>query len=306
MFRKKNQNKSFRLNASLLMSLGRSGSTWLMLLLSKHPSIIIDDTYPFENRTAQYWIHMLNVLGGQAEHDDLIDPNTFYFNEKSISKNPFYNSLYGGQEWFEHQYRSRFASFCLDCIDGFYSNLGNVQGKRDPRYFLEKTGPGNSSLRAFRDLYPQGRLFFLLRDFRDVYASVSSFNQKHGLSDFGRSFAGSEHDFIRLLEQSARMLAEAWEATAPFARLVYYEDLVFHPEAVLQELLDFLNLDSSPAVRQGMQQRAGRDLAGIGKHATSPDPAGSVQRWKRELSPDIARFCTEVFAEVLGKFGYAV
>src|SRR5262249_5887071 len=46
----------------MLTGLARTGTTWLMKLLSCHPGIVAVRGYPYENRSASYWLHMAKVL----------------------------------------------------------------------------------------------------------------------------------------------------------------------------------------------------------------------------------------------------
>jgi hypothetical protein len=268
----------------MVTSLGRSGSTWLMRLLSAHPGIAAQAVYPYETRAASYWVRLLVHVSATA----------------GVPHNLAAAALGG---WFHGTCLPEMAGFCQRTIDDFYREVAVGQGKPDARYFAEKCGPGLVPA-LLAQLYPGGREVILVRDFRDVYASALAFNAKRQTLDFGRQRAGSDEEYAKVLRVGALVLLDAWKTRDARAHLVRYEDLVRRPAESLVALFDYLGLGSTPSLVQGMLRTAAQETPELTYHKTSPDLNRSVQRWRRDLSGSLQAACQEAFADVLKEFGY--
>ena len=119
------------------------------------------------------------------------------------------------------------------------------------------------------ELYPGAREVMLVRDFRDMIASMFAYNEKRGRQGFRRDRATSDRDYI--LDEvgvSVEALADAWARRSDTAHLLRYEDLVLHPEETVQALLAHLGLDAGPSAVEPMLGSLSRATAG--RRATAP------------------------------------
>lgn len=260
----------------------RTGSTWLMRLLAAHPNIVVHRSFIFETRAAQHLLHTLKRLAEPADHLHLTDAE-----EPTNWLGPLL---------------TRWADQSLATIDEFYQGVAKSQGQRAPVYFAEKFYPDFHPWLAW-SLYGQAREIFIVRDFRDMLCSTLSHYEKRG-DGHGRQHTNSDEEYALKLQQHVRLLLQSWRARSSRSHLVRYEDLVFQPEDTLQGLLDYLDLDSSPATIQRMMERGSSDPAEPQRHRTSESPTASVGRWKRDMPPSLQRVCEEVFPEILKAFGY--
>jgi len=48
-----------------------------MRVLSFHPENVIRDIYPYETRSASYWMHMFHVLSQPANYRQSANPDNF-------------------------------------------------------------------------------------------------------------------------------------------------------------------------------------------------------------------------------------
>jgi hypothetical protein len=197
----------------------------------------------------------------------------------------------------------RLADFCRANVESFYRAVAEANGQHQPVYFAEKRL--NSVLaNPLLDLYPEGREIFLVRDFRDVAASILAFNNQRGYQAFGRQHFASDAEYLRRLAVWARQLSEARRCRADDSLLVKYEDLVLAPRETLAAILDFLQLDSDDGVIEAMISDA-RSAPEPPGHKTSADAASSIGRWSVDLDDRLKEVCAEEFGALLAEFGYA-
>jgi hypothetical protein len=294
----------------ILTSLGRTGTTWLMRLLSEHPAIVAYRRYPYEVRPGMYWMHVFKVLSAPADHGiQVAQPHGFYVDKTMVGANPFFASAFhevpAVQEWMGTTYAERLAAFCQASIDGWYRRLAEAQAQPGAVYFAEKHLP-NDYPPLIWELYPRAREVFLVRDFRDMASSILAFNARRGFDDFGRQRASSDEEFLAQLRHGATLLTEHWRRRSDRAHLVRYEDVITDPAAALAPLLAYLGLDASPATIDGMIGRASEETPELKRHQTSESPVSSVGRWREDLSPELQAVAHDAFADLLADYGYPV
>ncbi|MDX1578835.1 MAG: sulfotransferase [Gemmatimonadota bacterium] len=295
-----------RLSPIGLTTLGRTGSTWLMRLLREHPGIVVHGGYPYETRSAAYWLHMVRVLSDPANPLQSSHPDAFPDDLWTIGHHPFNRETLADEPeleaWFRSEYPRELATLARRSIDAFYLRVAESEGKPAATHFAEKMTPGHIP-RLMGELYPASREIILVRDFRDMACSILAFNAKRGFVAFGRENVESDAEFIETnLRVGARRLLESWREREDRALLVRYEDLVLEPERTLGTLCSGLGLDAAPA-RQVLERAAGESGA-LDRHRTSRDPRASIGRWREELDPVLAAVCRAAFREALEAFGY--
>ncbi len=119
----------------IVTCIGRTGTTWLMQLLSQHPNIVVGKTYPYEIQAAQYWMQMLRVLSQPANPPQSTPSQGFEQELQWIGYNPFYHPSKNSNEilsWFGRDYPAQLASFCLQSIDSYYQQIALSQVKLFP------------------------------------------------------------------------------------------------------------------------------------------------------------------------------
>jgi hypothetical protein len=296
-----------RLQPIMLTSLGRTGTTKLMGALAGHPQIVVYPHYPHECSTAKYWAHLLKVLSEPANPLQSSEPERFDTNLWFVGHNPYHNPRTTAEpelgEWFGRTYVEQLASFCQKSMDDWYMTLARNQGQDEPAYFAEKHGPTHTPV-LLKELYPAAREVFLVRDFRDMLCSIMAFNKKRGFAAFGRSLADSDEEYVRQLGRRALRLHDSWKARLHRSHLVRYEDMVMRPNETLTDLLDYLDLEASDEILEGMLRRSSEETPDLEMHRTSNDLESSIGRWRQELKPPLLNVCEEAFGDILGAFGY--
>lgn len=290
----------------MLTSLGRTGTTLAMSLLSAHPRIVAHRTYPYEIFPAKYWLHLLRVLAEPADHasfqpegftDDLWKVGYNPFHSPPVTNDPELMQLLG------KTYVERLARFCEASIDDLYLAIAALQGQDSASFFLEKFQPGHIPSLAW-DLYPQAKEVFLVRDFRDVICSVFAFNEKRGNVGFGRDQCASDEDYVRYVARGAEQLLHDWRQRRDLGHLVRYEDLAAQPEETTAAVLEYVGLPRSPETID-LMLRTALESPSLDKHRTSATVQESIGRWRHELPHSLRPTVREALNDSLSEFGYA-
>jgi hypothetical protein len=299
---------------------GRSGSTLLMKLLAAHPEVVVFRRFPYESAPARYWMHMLSVLAEPANLLESTHTDTFSSDRWSIGSNPFHDDRVYEQkplsDWFAGAHVEELAAFCQRSVDEWYTTLARTQVQPDALYFAEKHMWPDHLPRLMRELYPEAREVFLVRDFRDMALSILSFDRKRGFVGFRRPDGVTDLEYVRgVLRDMTLGLTAAWRQRGDRAHLLRYEDLVADPGGSLTGLFEYLEADASPSTMEEVIAHGSApvlDLPGasfepteLEAHRTTPDVTGSVGRFKAEADREFLAATEESFAEALETFGYA-
>jgi hypothetical protein len=307
----------------LVSCIGRSGTTWLMRVLSEHPEIVAHRLYPYEVREGTYWMHMLRTLGTPADHAQ--SGHVWHFHENHWVGHPpdYWSQAMTDRRlraWYGGTYVEDLAAFCQRSTDQFYLKVAEVQGEPKPKFFVEKHLPIVGSLtratsaeyvlpaiaRLFRETYPGAREILLMRDFRDRLCSIKSFNQQNNAIEFGRQHVNDDEQFVWRLRREAELLLDYWKANAEHQLFLRYEDLILEPEASLERIYSYVGVDSNPATIEDVLGRAREDTPELIRHRTAGfDPTASVARWRRDLAPELMGICQQALSDVMQEFGYA-
>ena len=154
------------------------------------------------------------------------------------------------------------------------------------------------------ELYPDAREVFLVRDFRDMIASVLAWKARHGGAWFGHVAAESDEDFVRSFERFATNLVASRLRRSGQSHTVRYEDLVAGPERTVNELVGYLGVGRSDAVVARMVATLGEHSPATDAYRTTESLEASIGRWRRDLPPALQRAAQETFAPALEEFGY--
>jgi hypothetical protein len=283
------------LQPAMLTSLGRTGTTLLMRLLSELPNVVAHRDYPLELGAARYWTHMLRVLTDPANHEQSSHPETFGADLW------YYGGFLAGAEevtrWLGSTHVEEAAAFTQQSIDGLYMNMALAQGIASPRYFAEKNLPDHIAELTW-DLYPDGREIILFRDPRDVLCSILAFNAKRGYTSFSRTW--SEHGGAPRLEtgdvgldvlvddltSAMKALQQAAAARGDRALVLRYEDVVEQPLWALDRMARYLGVDIDETGLLEASARALAETPELQQHRTTASVPSSVGRWRGDLGPE--------------------
>jgi hypothetical protein len=284
----------------MVNTIGRSGSTLLVTLLSSHPDVVAFSPFIKDARISTYWV---NVLQDLAEPSSYLSP----FDPGDLDSPHWWLDGGGGklgdpeiEYWLGGEAVESLGRLCRTQIEAFYRRLA---GDRRPRYFVEKYLPHQVVPDLLGEIYADAREVILVRDFRDMLCSVIAFNRKRGYQAFGRAEAGSDAEYVQTtVANSARRLLRRLRERGEAAHLVRYEDLILKPAATLAGTMRYLGLNASEVAVASTLERA--ESESLDDHRTTEKASASINRWKRDLPAELAGVCAEVLDPVLTEFGY--
>jgi hypothetical protein len=298
-----------QLDPILVSSLGRTGSTWVMALLEQHPEVVVFRPFEYEPRVARYWAEVFGTLCEPSSFRQALGAVEEYDREWWTGKKhqlpPVSLEDPEIERWMGGHGVEATARVCRSRIDAFYEYAAKIAGKEGAGYFAEKTLPETFSLQILPELYQRTKHVFLVRDFRDMAASILAFDRRRGFSGFGRQQGATDEDFVRNLGRDTDLLVQSWNRVADSAHLLRYEDLIVDPPATLGSLLSGLGLESNEILVERMLTDAAENATSRGhSHPTSSTPAKSIARWRTDLEPSLQAACEEAFGRALEVFGY--
>jgi hypothetical protein len=249
----------------LSLSIGRSGTTLLVRLLSGHPGIVARQDYPLEFRPFAFALFPDDPVLLSSTAPEILRPE----------------------------------SFSIADAYALYRAMAERQEK-SPQYFAEKLTAWLDTQRIVRAA-PDARFLWLVRDPRDVLLSARAFDRKRGFRGFRERDGDCDETVVLKYADAFGRLIDGAERTG--ARLVRYEDLVGgDARAALAEVFSWLELDASATIVENTLRTATN--AEDGRHTTSGSPDQSVGRWRSEMSSHLIDLYATHFAAIMPKLGY--
>ena len=264
---------------------GRVGSTLLMQLLASSPEIVCDRRYPTgEYRYLSYCARVAGWMGTPFDSERDVGVTEMLFGPADKG---------GPVPWHAESLSvERLGPRALQalwkaCSEAFQEQNPNAN------LYAEKLACG---VEPIIEAEIPLQVIDVVRDPRDVVASMIAFGERAGPWGFGRKPGEREADWIsHLIEVFAVRLDTALAARSSSAVLLRYEDFAsdLHQTAqTLGSLLD-VRLDADAAVRE----RANN-------HVTSASVADSIGRWRRDLDRGIADDIWRALQTRLETLGY--
>ncbi len=293
----------------MVTTLGRTGSTILMKVLATHPTITAYRPFEHEPRAMSYWLGVMTTLTDPISYRRQINPSgpidgTWWVGAEQPLPRRFRDPAL--TRWLDHDAVRQVGAFCQSRIEALYAQVAADAGRADPRFFAEKYRPDRIPEMVW-ELYPRAREVVLVRDFRDMVASMFAYNAKRGREGFRRDAFDDDAQYVLSeIKNGVTALAGAWEKRRDRAHLVRYEDLVLRPEETIAALLGYLGLDATGAQAGAMADALTARDEETEFHRTTADPRASIGRWKRDLGDDARRACEQALAGGLETFGYAL
>lgn len=296
-----------RLRPLVLTTLGRTGSTAVVRMLAAHPEVVAYRPFELEPRVATYWMGVFRTLSDPASYRRQLAPTgsvdgDWWLGARPPLPRPARDPVL--EPWLDATAVAELAGLAQQRIDGLYGEVAAAQSRPDASWFVEKYR-ADEVAELMLELYPAACEVMLVRDFRDMVASMFSYNEKRGRVGFRRHEASSDSEYILSnVGPSVDAIADAWRHRAGQAHLLRYEDLVLRPEETVRAVVARLGLDAGDAAVEPMlASLAGRDSGSEG-HRTVADPAESIGRWRRDLSRDVIAACETALGPSLEAFGY--
>jgi len=280
----------------------RDGSTLLMRLLATSPNIAVDVQYPYEARYFAYMWRWARLLDRDEQHLE-----GWRRRDLASLAQERDSALIGPPPWTHRRlFDADPAPISQAVFNAGWQEFSRRataetrQRRRSPRaevrYYAEKH---LNSWDVDLAQLPPVRVLALLRDPRDTYVSILSFDRLRDTPGFGQDNAGSqEAHLLRLIARQRRRLRWIAELLdADDVPVIRYESLVDDLAGVATRLEDVLG------VRLHATEAAG-DAALLRRHGTADAPQASIGRWKTELDPPVAERITRELEPELRALGF--
>jgi hypothetical protein len=282
-----------------IMGSSRSGSTWLLGMLSELSRVVpIDD--PHIGHHLGVWRPLPIAWAASAERPTLTTLDTVK------REKPDY--------FFSDRYRDAWLPALRELILArFGAQLDDARGELGSEPVVVVKEPGSHAAEMLIDAFPGSRMIFLLRDGRDVVDSwLDAYRGGSWAIDEG-AFAVAPHGRLALVEwlsavwsYRTRTVAAALARFPPERRiLLRYERLLENPARELARICSVLELDASPAelARIGGEhsyERVDPDHRGPLQEVRTAEPGG----WRRNLSATERQAMYDIMGAELTAFGY--
>ena len=274
----------------MVAATGRSGTTTMMQLLGSAPEVVFDREYAYENAYLSYFLALSRVPLEGARTSDVwrraaIDVDNFIERKGVV----------GGFPW------APTPSIEVGgdgLADELFTACWDVYAKRAGVYARELGGPATVA-KYYAETAPLwiadrvkevlgGRTIILVRDPRDQYLSIMSFNAKRGRLSFGVQPGDTPQSYaLKFVERQRPYLERAIAPGNPDREaVVRFDDLTENREATAERLSEWLEVPLSTRVEIDHHQ----------EHGTSAASEGP--RWKTEMAPDVL----EIFDQHLHKY----
>jgi Sulfotransferase family len=269
----------------------KSGTTWVQLLLDRHPEV----SCAGESHLVVLLKKFSGLIGDHNFHQRR--RNTAIFGD-IVGYAPFPEIEPADERWLFESLVERM--------------LEKAVHKPGVRAVGDKTPNLAEHLNWFPDMVPHAKFIHVIRDARDV--AVSGWHHLH------RTAPAAELRQLSAFRDYALLSAQLWQvvvlrARAEAARLgdryleVRYEDLHRDPDAAIERLLRFLGVAAEPALRRACIDQASFSALTGGRAAGQEDPAAFLRKglpgdWRNWFDPALN---TAVLAEIgplLAALGY--
>ena len=278
----------------------RSGSTWLLRMLRRHPDVVgINETGLG---------HHLGVWRPIALAWQSVEPPplTTFKAIKEDRRDYFFNREY------EDVWRSGLERLFHDRL--IHQLDGDRPDWRDPRTRVVVKEPGGSHMASdLISITPGSRLVFLLRDGRDVVDSWLDAYREGTWASTDGAYAVTQEDRIGFIRWQAAVwkyrteaVQAAFDAHDPDLRLkVRYEDLLADPETVVPGILSVLDLDRDPDLVAAMvEAEAHRNIPETEKGSGREIRFAKPGSWRDHMTAEEVDAMEAVFGERLTANGY--
>jgi hypothetical protein len=288
---------AFESTVTWIFGSGRSGSTWLMRMLGRHPRVVtVNETGIGE--------HLVNL------HSRNDPPARIEFTRQ--------NDLNAGRPdyFFSEQYadcwRSLLREFVLKRLHAGVASLAAEASIEAPQTVVKEPN-GSHAADLLLSALPGSGLIFLVRDGRDVVDSTlaSVLGDSWG-KDFGTQINEAQRtSFIRwrasLWVFQTEMVQRAYDAQPEDRRIMLrYEDLLASPAQSLRAIMDRFGMPIGDADLDAIVEA--EDFANIPADKKGPDkPARSATPglWRENLIESEQETVTRIMEDKLLELGYA-
>jgi hypothetical protein len=277
----------------------RSGSTWLLRMLSELPGVVpVDD--PHIGHHLGVWRPIPLAWAASERTPEL----TTLLDLKREEPGYFFAERYRDSWW------EPLRTLIRSRLEGQAAESGPA-GPEPPTYVVKE--PGSHVATLLTDLFPRSRLVFLLRDGRDVVDSWLAAYREGTWAIPGGAFPVAPWGRLALIRWLSSVwvyrtheVARAFAARQPGERvMIRYETLRYNTPETLAEVAALLGSEVDPDLVEDVAERHAFERVPDGECGSkeairSASPGG----WRENLSSAEQLAMHRVMGETLAEFGY--
>lgn len=282
-----------------IMGSSRSGSTWMLRMLSEHRSVVgIDD--PHLGHHLGVWRPLPLAWAAASER-----PRLKTLHEVKRDK-PGY--------LFSERYRDAWLPALRQLVHArFGAQLADEIPADAERPTVVVKEPGSQVADLLLSAFPGSRLIFLLRDGRDVVDSWLDAYQGGSWAIDEGAFPVAAHGRLALVEwlstvwaYRTRVVVKAYESHDPERRsTIRYEQLLQDPERELARAFDAVGIDPGPGQVAEIAARNAYDVVAPEQRGPRRQiRAASPGAWRRNLDREEQEAMHAIMGEELAALGY--
>lgn len=272
---------------ALVVTFGRSGSTLLMRALAAHPRITVRNRFPYEERGSQYFFACAQAARKAID----LEPIEYHGVKYELCSGGDTQLMDATREYLGATPRSYGRNLAVK----YHSMLAALEGKAGSDVIAEKA-VGQKLAKEVFDRWPSSRVIVLIRDPRDTFLSILSFNAKRGYLSFGEEFG---HEFLfEAIVEFYKHAQQNFLKRGARTCVTHYEDLLSAPDNEIGKVFDFLNLEANGNVALDVSKSMHGRNNDVRGHSTSDSAKESVGRWREEVGDKhralFARFLPDI------------
>lgn len=269
---------------------GKSGTTWVQLLLDAHPEI---------------------SCGGEAHFFDMLAPAMqqafLRYRHQLDDNNKLFHELPG---FALPEQPHAFAALRGAVVTAL---LEQARGQ-EPRALGERTPANVEHMDLIWEIFPQARFIHVMRDPRDVAVSLWHHGKRIQEGGFAKQYGTIDKLAVHLCKSWASWMqrCEKLSAERPGQYLeVRYEDLLASGPVALSRMLEFLSIEPDPeAVTRCLKAASFEKLSGGRGHGEEDTSShfrkGVSGDWHNHLKPETAHEIRALAAPQLERLGYSI
>lgn len=269
---------------------GKSGTTWVQLLLDAHPDI---------------------SCGGEAHFFDMLAPAMqqafLRYRHQLDDNNRIFHELPG---YPLPEQPHAFAALRGAVTVALYQQAHG----RDLRALGERTPANFEHIDLIWELFPQARFIHVVRDPRDIAVSLWQHGKRIQEGGFSREYGSLDKLAVQLCKSWAASMRRSSGLGALRAGQyleVRYEDLLNSGPVAFARMLEFLSIEpESAAISHCLKAASFENLSG-GRGRGEEDADSHFRKgvsgdWHNHLQPETSRQIRAIAAEQLERMGYSV
>jgi hypothetical protein len=288
----------FESSVTWIFGSGRSGSTWLMRLLGRHPRVVtVNETGIGE--------HLVNL---HARHDAAPRIEFARQNDLNAGRPDYFFSDDYAETW-----RPLLREFVLKRLHARVT-AASEQASIDAPLTVVKEPNGSQAADLILSAMPGSGLIFLVRDGRDVVdSSLASVLGDSWGKDFGTQIDESQRaSFLRFRASlwvfQTEIVQRVYETQPEDRRIMLrYEDLLASPAPSLRAIMDRFGMPIGDSALEAIVEA--EDFANIPADKKGPDKparAATPGLWRENLTESEQEMLMRIMEDKLLELGYAV